>query len=108
MNRKERRKAGKTEKVAVYNLTADQIDQLKQEAVDEAALVAFKMFMAVPIMVLHDKFGFGSLRAQRFMDYAMIWYESVQKNETSLKEIMKIAEELTGVQFILDSIPDKK
>jgi len=98
MNRAERRKAGKTEKVKTYVLTQDQIDDLKQKAVDEATRTAFKMFMSIPLMVLHDKFGFGKIRGSRFMDYALIWFEAVQKGETDLKEIMKIAEDLTGVR----------
>lgn len=103
MNRAERRKAGKTDKVKTYVLTQDQIDQMKKEAVDEATEQAFRMFMSIPMMVLHDKFGFGRIRGSRFMDYALIWFESVQKGETSLAEIMKIAEDLTGVRVILDT-----
>lgn len=108
MNRAERRRQKSQEKPKVYMLTQDQIDNLKREAVDEATMTAFKMFMSVPLMVLHDKFGFGRIRGSRFMDYAMIWYESIQKGETTLKEVMNIAEDLTGVQFIMDSTPDKK
>ena len=120
MNRAERRKAGKQEKPAVYMYTQDQIDKMiqdavakeldgiREKAVDEATRTAFRMFMSIPLMVLHDKFGFGKIRGTRFMDYALIWYESVMKGETDLKEIMKIAEDLTGVQFIMDSIPDSK
>jgi len=105
MNRAERRKAGKkADKPKVYMLTQDQIDQLKKEATDEATRTAFKMFMSIPLMVLHDKFGFGKIRGSRFMDYALIWFEAVQKGETDLKEIMKIAEDLTGVRVIMDNL----
>lgn len=105
MNRSQRRKAGKADRPKTYILTHDQIDRMKLEAVNEAALTAFRMFMAVPIMVLHDKFGFGRIRGQRFMDYAVIWYESIQNGETSLEEIMRLAEELTGVKVVKE---DKK
>lgn len=120
MNRAERRRQGRSDKPAVYQYTQDQIDKMiqdavakeldgiKEKAVDEATRTAFQMFMSIPVMVLHDKFGFGQIRGNRFMDYAMIWYESVLKGETTLKEVMKIAEDLTGVQFIMDSIPDRK
>lgn len=124
MNRAERRRMAKQGKVvdapAVYHLTQEQIDQMihdalvkeldgiREKAVDEATRTAFQMFMSIPVMVLHDKFGFGQIRGNRFMDYAMIWYESVMKGETSLKEIMKIAEDVSGVRFIMDSIPDRK
>lgn len=119
-NRAERRRQGRSDKPAVYMYTQEQIDKMIQDAVekelkdirekatDEATRTAFQMFMSIPAMVLHDKFGFGKIRGSRFMDYAMIWYESVMTGETTLKEIMGIAEKLTGVQFIMDSIPDKK
>lgn len=120
MNRAERRRLAKqgvvAEKPAVYHLTQNQIDDMIRKAVDEvkddavnvATRTAFQMFMSIPVMVLHDKFGFGRIRGSRFMDYAMIWYESVMKGETTLKEVMKISEDLTGVQFIMDSTPDRK
>ena len=81
-------------------LTQDQIDQMKKDAVDEATAKAFRMFMSIPLMVLHDKFGFGRIRGSRFMDYVLIWYESIQRGETSLAEIIKIAEDLTGVKVV--------
>ena len=103
MNRAERRKTGKVDKVKTYVLTQDQIDQLKQKAVDEATERAFQMFMSIPMMVLHDKFGFGQIRGSRFMDYAMIWFEAVQNGEVTLTELMNIAEDLTGVRVIMDN-----
>ena len=108
MNRAERRKAGKTDKPKVYMLTQDQIDQMKKDAADEATEKAFRMFMSIPLMVLHDKFGFGRIRGSRFMDYALIRFESVQSGETSLTELMKIAEDLSGVRVIMDTSRTKK
>lgn len=111
-NRAERRRAEKAgkkvETPAVYHLTQAQIDQmiadalkdLKVKAVEEATQAAFKMFMSIPIMVLHDKFGHGKIRHDRFMRYCMIWYESIQKGETDLKEIVAIAEGLHGIKLV--------
>jgi hypothetical protein len=112
-NRAERRRAEKAARKApaVYHLTQDQINQmineavekalagLKEKAVDEATRAAFKMFMSIPTMVLHDKFGFGQIRQDRFMRYVMIWYESIQNGETTLKEIVEIAEDLHGIKL---------
>jgi hypothetical protein len=112
-NRAERRRAEKAAKKppAVYHLTQDQIDKmineavenalkdLKVKAVDEATRTAFKMFMSIPTMVLHDKFGFGQIRQDRFMRYCMIWYESIQNGETTLKEVVEIAEGLHSIKL---------
>jgi len=107
-NRAERRRQKRQEKPKVYTLTQDQIDQMKKDAANEATEKAFRMFMSIPLMVLHDKFGFGRIRGSRFMDYALIWFESVQNGETSLAEVMKIAEDLTGVRVIMDTSRTKK
>ena len=98
MNRAERRRSAVTTKPKTYVLNEDQIRQIKREAVNQATNKAFRMFLSIPVMVLHDKFGFGKMRLSRFMDYVLVWYESVQDNETRLAELMKIAEEECGIQ----------
>lgn len=101
MNRAERRRrklnaaAPKT-----YVLTEDQITKMKQDAAQEATRRAFLMFMSIPVMVLHDKFGFGKQRLGKFMDYAVMWYESVHDNETQLMELVKVAGDECGVRVL--------
>ena len=55
------------------------------------------MFLSIPVMVLHDKFGFGKTRLTRFMDYALVWFESVYDNETRLTELVEIASKECGI-----------
>ena len=99
MNRAERRKQSKSApKPKTYVLTEDQINQMKIDAVNIATRRAFLMFMAIPVMVLHDKFGFGKQRLSRLMDYVMVWYESVQNNETKILELVKVAEDECGIK----------
>lgn len=102
MNRAERRRSAKQQqsKQKTYVLTEDQIKQIKMDAVNEATRKAFLMFMSIPVMVLHDKFGFGKIRLTRFMDYVLIWYESVQNNETRILELVKIAENECGIRTV--------
>jgi hypothetical protein len=100
MNRAERRKQGKSApKPKTYVLTEDQIEKLKRDAANEATRKAFVMLMSIPVMVLHDKFGFGVRRLTRFLDYVLIWCESVQNNETNLVELIKIAEDECGIKI---------
>ena len=112
-NRAERRRQEKAAQKApvVYHLTQEQIDALieraKHEAVEIAIPKTFQMFMCIPATVLHDKFGFGQVRMDRFMHYVMMWYESLQNGEVTMAEIRKMAEEATGVKVILDSIVDR-
>ena len=108
LNRKQRRKAGITEKPKTYNMTEAQIEKIKADAVREAEPKirakavhdAFMLFMSIPVMVLHDKFGFGKIRFDRFMNYVLIWYESVQNGEFTIEHIVEIAESVSGIKFV--------
>lgn len=109
MNRAERRRSAKqAEKPKTYVLNEDQIRQIKMDAVNEATNKAFRMFLSIPVMVLHDKFGFGKMRLSRFMNYALIWYESVQNDETRLAELVKIAEDECGIRTVHHERGDRK
>lgn len=103
MNRAERRRLAKSaqkEKEKTYVLTQAQIDEMKMEATNEATRKAFLMFLSIPVMVLHDKFGFGKRRLEKLMHYCMVWYESVQNGETKLLELVKIAENECGIKVL--------
>lgn len=101
MNRAERRKNKQSaQKPKTYVLTEDQITKMKMDAVNEATRKAFLMFMSIPIMILHDKFGFGKKRLSKFMDYALIWYEAVQSDEVRLMELVKVAENECGIKTL--------
>lgn len=100
MNRAERRKNAVTAKPKTYVLTEDQIQKMKQEAVAEASRKAFLMFLSIPVMVLHDKFGFRKVRLSRFMDYALVWFESVHNDETRLMDLVKICEVECGIKTL--------
>lgn len=99
MNRAERRKHSKSApKPKTYVLTEDQINQMKTDAINTATRRAFLLFLSIPVMVLHDKFGFGKHRLSRFMEYVLLWYESVQNNETKIMELVKVAEDECGIK----------
>lgn len=99
MNRAERRKNKNATAPKTYVLTQDQIDTMKRDAVNEATARAFQMFLSIPVMVLYDKFGFRKTRLTRFMDYVLIWYGSVQQGETSLRELLSVAERECGIKL---------
>lgn len=101
MNRAERRKHKQSaQKPKTYVLTEDQINKMKMDAVQEATRRAFLMFLSIPVMILHDKFGFGKIRLGRFMHYALIWYEAIQNDEVRIMELVKIAEDECGISVL--------
>ena len=72
MNRAERRKAKKAglpvKKEPVVNIKAADVEKIKQDASKDAANKAFLLMLGLPVMILHDKFGFGPVRCERFTD----------------------------------------
>lgn len=101
MNRAERRRQGKSaQNPKTYVLTEEQITKMKLDAVDEATRKAFLMFMSIPVMVNHDKFGFNGVQLSEFMHYSLVWYESVQNGETDIMELVKVAEKECGIKTL--------
>ncbi len=97
MNRSERRKLGKSApKPKTYVLTEDQIAKIKNDAVDEA----MAMLLAIPVVVLHDKFGFGRIRLDRFTHYAFSWINSLQSGEVKMVDLVKICEDEAGFTIV--------
>ena len=89
MNRAERRKAGKKDKVATYNLTQEQINQIKQEARDEAVEVAVTLMLALPLEVLKDKYWVKTAkrRLPKFLDNVLSLYDSWNKGLLTIEEL---------------------
>ena len=88
MNRAERRRAKKAgipvKKEPVVNIKAADVQKIKQDASKEAADKAFLLMLGLPVMVLHDKFGFGPVRCERFTDAVLELYDSVLQNENQI------------------------
>ena len=98
-NRKARRQSKIQGKPKVYTLNEFQIKQLKEKAVKESTYKAFIIMMGLPLMVLHDKFGFGKTRLTKFSDEIFGLYDSYEKEYVTLEDIIKTIEEETGVKF---------
>lgn len=96
MNRAERRAKGIKGKVPVYNLNDDQIEGLKQDATENAVL----LMLAIPVMVLHDKFGDimrREGREERFAEHCLNTLEAVQDGLVTLDELKQVLYEEAGI-----------
>lgn len=96
MNRAERRRNARQEKPRTYVLTEDQIKKMKSEATEQA----FKMLLSMPVVVLHDKFGFDEVQLDEFIHYCTGWADGVQCGDVSLREILQICRDEAGIQII--------
>lgn len=101
MNRAERRRAAKkglpAPKEAVVNVKASDLDKIKLDASKDAAEKAFLLMLALPVMILHDKFGFGAVRCERFTDAVLDLYDSFEKGLVSLEDITNTLKEESGI-----------
>lgn len=69
MNRAERRRQEKekSKQDAMINLKVGDVEAIKKDAVNQATLQAFELMIGLPCLVLHDKWGYGKQRIERFV-----------------------------------------
>lgn len=99
MNRSARRRNNNDKKVVTYNLTAEQIEQIKKETTDKTLETAFSLMLGIPLMVLRDKYGFGKKRMNEYIDYALETYDSFNKGYFTLEDVEKMLKEEVEVNI---------
>ena len=101
MNRADRRKAGKKDKVATYNYTQEQLDAIirsrvqaqvetiKKQASKDAIEVAFTLMLAIPLTVLSDRYWIMSAkkRLPKFLDEVLKVYNRWDRGLLSMEEL---------------------
>lgn len=111
MNRAEMRRAKRenSKKQKTYTLTQAQIDSIKQEAIKEAVDKAFLLMLAIPVMVLHDKWWEKSAkkRCPKFVDQCLDLYDSFEKDYVTLEDLKQCLEEESGVRLERSDNPVK-
>lgn len=103
MGREEERKKAKDwykkkpslqEKTRIYG-------QMKREVQaqvrDEAVVRSLEIFTSAAIVALHDKFGFGEMRLQRFIHEASEQMECIFADTIRAKEMVVLARELSNL-----------
>lgn len=108
MNREERRQKAKNgvkvQKEPVINIKASDIEKMKSEVYKKAIGDVFTIMLGLPVMALHDKFGFGKVRCERFTDHVIDLYDSFEKDYITLDEIHEILKEEAGITISLERI----
>lgn len=94
------KKKKEKKKVARYNLTWNQIEDIKRKATSEAMDFAFKQMMLLPLMVLRDKYGYGAKRLEEFIDNVADMLDSYNRGYLDLDDIEKTLEDETGIKVI--------
>lgn len=108
MNRAERRRLDRVVKEVdeptYYRLTKYQIEQIKQDATNEAVKIVeanlIKVMFSLPILVVHWEFGFGPKRCERLANRICEEYEDkFKKQKMSPEEFARQVGELTGIRI---------
>ncbi|MDD3020927.1 MAG: hypothetical protein PHX61_08125 [Alphaproteobacteria bacterium] len=101
MNRNERRKAVKAglpiKKEPVVNIKRSDVDAMKKDAANKAAETGFLLMLGLPILVLHDKYGFGPVRCERFIDQVLKEYAMFEEGYMTMDDVAKILKDEAGI-----------
>lgn len=55
--------------------------------------------LGIPVMVLHDQFGFGRKRLEKFTDATLELYDSFEKDYITLDDLIQTIYEETSVKI---------
>ena len=100
MNRKERRAAGIKRTELVYNLRACDIATMKADAYEKAVRKSFFLMLAIPCMILHDKYAIVMRkegRELRFAEECMKLYKLQEQGYVDIKDLHDCLKEETGL-----------
>jgi hypothetical protein len=106
MNRAERRRLGKSTSEPVFNMKSSDITNIKKQATRDAADTAFLLMLAIPVMVLHDKYSLlmkrevdGKSREERFADLCLDLYDSFEKGYVTMDDLHQCLWEEAGIKI---------
>lgn len=102
MNRAERRAKGIKAKQATYNMTDDALNAIRAEEQKKAAETAFVCMLALPTMVIRDKFGEiipKKGREETFVNLVLKQYELFNQGYFTLDDLKECLLQETGIKF---------
>ena len=76
-------------------LTHKEIEKMKQQATNHAAAIINLM----PLLILRDKFGFGRVRLERYLEHYSEMADAFYKGYLNLKDIEKVMTDEVGLEF---------
>ena len=102
MNRQERRRLRILKKDPMISIKQSDINRMKQEATEKGCKFAFNLMLAIPAMVIHDKFGQlmkKDGRVEKFVDLCMEEYKCYEEGYVTLQELAKCLKDEAGVEI---------
>lgn len=88
----------------MISIKRSDVDRMKQEAAEKGCKMAFNLMLALPSMVVHDKFGElmkKDGRVERFVNLCMEQYRCYEEGYVGLEELAKLLKDEAGVEIKL-------
>ena len=86
-------------KKVVYNLTQEQIEQIKRSASEKAVEQSLTLLLALPVKVLKEHYGFSQKKLENFCEFISEEYDQVQLDRLTLDQCKDLLYEKVGVRF---------
>lgn len=74
-------------------LTKSELNKVTQKATNDV----FELLLAIPVSVLHDKFGFGKKRCTEFTEKVLDLFDSYNRGYITIEDLREILWEEAGV-----------
>ena len=103
MNRAERRRLMKKEnkKEPVYNISQQNLNEIKQNERETATETAMILLMSLPIKVLKEHYGWGNKkRLPKFAELLCDAYQDFDNSDRSLEDEVEFIYQQTGIKFL--------
>ena len=101
MNRAERRRLGIKKPEAVRQMRDSDIEAIRQKALKEGCQQALFLMLALPVMVIHDKYGqFRKKegREERFAEEIIKLYQLYEQGYVDIKDLQQCLWEEAGLR----------
>lgn len=79
----------------IIQLTRKEYDALKEAE----RMNATKIINLIPLIVLHDKFGFGKVRLERYLEHFQEAVDSLNSGHLDLKDVQKVMLDEVKIAF---------
>ena len=93
----------KKKKTATYQMTYEQIQTERQKAFEDGFKKgkddSFDLMVALPMIILRDKYGYGAVRLERFIGEMIEVFESIHEGYVSFSDLINTLKEETGIDI---------
>jgi hypothetical protein len=102
MDRAEQRRLsrGNSKKTKTYNLTNEQLADIRKQIIKEAMIEAVHGYSSALALCLKDKLGFGKTRAIRFMRDVEEIFASINEGYLSVDDVLKTVKEELDIEIV--------